>query len=124
MCTKHQNIGECPGLLSSTNDAHCPASLGLTCLLFSCQQINHRTGIMASHHRAQSSCWQVQAMPRPLNGAGLIQNMHHVAAGESGQNFECVHQEEGKTFQDVEAQKTEMNAHRLVCWSDHEHDWN
>lgn len=49
-------------------------------------------------------------MAKPLIGAGPIQNLIQVAAGEPEQNAEPVHEDEQMTFHDVEELDTAGNA--------------
>ncbi|CAL9763596.1 unnamed protein product, partial [Musa acuminata subsp. burmannicoides] len=58
---------------------------------FSCQQITdaRNCGIITLSN--SKLLLAGAGMPRPLNGAGLIQNSCQVAAGESAQKIECVH---------------------------------
>lgn len=56
--------------------------------------------------------WQVQALPVPLSGAGLVQNMLQAAAEGKGvkETVECVHEDEHRSLWDP-GRQTVKNAY-------------
>lgn len=75
-----------------------PTLVGYACTPVSLGNLCGDSNLPTFRHIYSSD--RVQAWPKPLNGAGLFQNLHQIAAGETVQNVdEPAHEDAQTAFQ-------------------------